>query len=380
MTRVIVQAMGEMASYTAAAPHCESLADPFTRIPLPALRMAARRVATSWRDTTLDLPVADAISELVLVARAIAREEFRPKVVPQTATSGILRRRLLDLLRSALLESWAVAKPRDPDEMLSLLDACEEVREILEPQWDQHFASYLSAPTGSELLVEVAHDLRSPLTSILFLSEVLQKGQSGEINDAQRRQLGIIYSAALGLISVASDVIEFARGGDQLLEPEPTPFSVAATLESVNDIVQPMAEEKGLAIRLFPPATDQRLGYPIALNRVLLNLTTNALKFTDEGVVEIVARAINDSRVEFSVRDTGRGIDPEVMDSLFQPFRRSGATKGYHFSGSGLGLAITRRLVQAMGSRLEFETAPRWGTRFFFELDLPPVNATLISA
>lgn len=378
MTRATAQLRRQSASCFEGIRPGADLDDPFATIPLPALRLAARRVASSWQSDALDMAEAEAIAELVLVARAIALEEIRPQIVPEIALSGVLRRRLLDLLRATLIEIWTTAGAPAPAEMLALLHACEEVRKVLEPQWDQRFASYLSAPTGFELLVEVAHDLRSPLTSILFLSEVLQKGQSGEINEVQRRQLGIIYSAALGLISVASDVIEFTRGGDQLLEREPIPFSVAATLESVSDIVRPMAEEKGLAVRLCPPAADQRLGYPIALNRVLLNLTTNALKFTDEGVVEIVARPLDNSRVEFSVRDTGRGIDPEVVDALYQPFRRSGTAKQYQFSGSGLGLVITRRLVRAMGSSLEFETAPRWGTRFYFELELPPIRTDLI--
>lgn len=230
-----------------------------------------------------------------------------------------------------------------------------------------------AAETARDLLVEVAHDLRSPLTSILFLSEVLQKGQSGEVNEVQRRQLGIIYSAALGLISLASDLIEFARGGEQLEDAEPEPFSVTGVFDSVRDIVQPLAEEKGLAIRLLPPGHDQRSGHPVALSRALLNLTTNALKFTEEGMVELVARELDETRIEFSVRDTGRGIDEDLLDSLFQPFRPSRSRQRCHFSGSGLGLAITRRLVEAMGSELEFETRPGWGTRFFFELALAPI-------
>jgi signal transduction histidine kinase len=336
------------------------------------LRAAARRVAADWGALVLDAAEGEAINELIQIARAIALEEERSRILPTTVVSGVLRRRLLDLLRAATIDGWMRGEAPATAEILALLSSFDRVREALEPQWDQRFADYLSAPTGFELLVEVAHDLRSPLTSILFLSEVLQKGQSGEINDLQRRQLGIIYSAALGLISVASDVIEFARDGDQLIEREPSPFSVAETCASGKDIVQPLAEEEGLVIRLFPPAVDQRLGHPVALSRALLNLTTNALKFTDEGVIEMVARASGATGLEFSVRDTGPGIDAEVVGSLYQPFRRLRTQKEYHFSGSGLGLVITRRLVEAMGSRLEFETGPQWGTRFFFELDLPP--------
>ena len=160
----------------------------------------------------------------------------------------------------------------------------------LEADWSQHFADRLSGPDGLELVVEVAHDLRSPLTSILFLAETLQRARSGPVNPVQERQLGLIYSAAFGLSSVASDVIELARGGDRLVDLDPIPFSVTDILESVRDIVQPIAEEKSLTVRLTPPEADFRIGHPVALSRVLLNLTTNALKFTAEGFVEVTRR------------------------------------------------------------------------------------------
>ncbi len=170
---------------------------------------------------------------------------------------------------------------------------------------------------------------------------------------------------------MASDIIELVRGGDGLTEREPILFSVTEILESVHDIVRPMAEEKGLGVHLFPPALDQRYGYPLALSRVLLNLTTNGLKYTDSGFVEISVRATGPSRLEFSVRDTGKGYGPEALETLYEPFRRTGG-RNFGFSGTGLGLAISRKLVAAMGSTLEVETRPRWGTRFYFEVELTP--------
>ena len=228
---------------------------------------------------------------------------------------------------------------------------------------------------GMELVVEVAHDLRSPLTSILFLAETLQRRTSGDLNELQHRQLGLIYSAALSLSELASNVVEIARGGSQLAEDEPTPFSVTEILESVLDIVRPMAEEKELAIRLNPPAADHRLGHPVALSRVLLNLTTNALKFTQKGFVEIVARDNGSSLVEFAVRDTGPGIGSDAHDTLYSLFRRPKQGDRHAFSSTGLGLALCRRLVQALGSELQYESKPGWGTRFHFELTLEPLDA-----
>lgn len=350
-------------------------ADTWAAITEPHLRAAARQVmAQLGYSNPARSDDAELAAELILLARAVAGTAALGEVVPPTAIGRVERRRLLDLLRHATLGIWRECPP-PAAEMIAWLDSFERIQTALEPRWCDDFATYLSMPTSFELLVEVAHDLRSPLTSILFLSEVLLQERSGEVNEVQHRQLGIIYSAALGLLSMASDMIEFARGGNQLLDQEATDFSVAEIFDSVKDIVQPMAEEKGLALRLYPPPVDRRRGHPVALSRALLNLTTNALKFTDEGMVELVARPRGTRHLEFSVRDTGPGIDPEVMQSLYRPFRRSPGRERYHFSGSGLGLVITRRLVEAMGSRLEFETDPKWGTRFHFVLELPPVRA-----
>jgi signal transduction histidine kinase len=228
----------------------------------------------------------------------------------------------------------------------------------------------MSGPDGLELVVEVAHDLRSPLTSILFLAETLLRGRSGPVTALQERQLGLIYSAAFGLSSVASDVVELVRGRDRLADLEPMPFSLSDIFESVRDIVRPIAEEKGLEVRLTLPARPFRMGHPVALNRVLLNLVTNALKFTDEGTVELAAIE-RDPQVEFSVRDTGRGIPPQAMALLFEPFRRRQREGEYAFSGSGLGLSICRKFVEAMGSQLEVQTELGKGTRFHFALQLP---------
>jgi signal transduction histidine kinase len=239
----------------------------------------------------------------------------------------------------------------------------------------QDLAACLSGPNGLELIVELAHDLRSPLTSILFLAEALQQGHGGTVSPEQGRQLGLIYSAALSLCATASDVLELARGGNRLVDRDPAPFSVAETFASVRSMIQPIAEEKGLAVQLVHPVPERRVGQARALARVLLNLATNAVKFTDAGFVEVAARPIGAKRLEFSVRDTGAGMDPALLRSLYQPVRPAPIGGRHQFSSSGLGLAICRRLVTAMGAELEVETRPNWGTRFFFEVDCPPASS-----
>ena len=313
----------------------------------------------------------EATAHLAQLSAAIRQEAAGAPSDLSAVPRNALSRRLLGLIRTAFVDRVRTLPPPDPAQLLRVLHAIELVGQHLEADWSQHFTDRLSAPDGLELVVEVAHDLRSPLTSILFLAETLQRGRSGPVNPVQERQLGLIYSAAFGLSSVASDVIELARGGDRLVDLDPIPFSVTDILESVRDIVQPIAEEKNLTVRVTSPEADFRIGHPVALSRVLLNLTTNALKFTAEGSVELSAVARNSRCIEFSVRDTGRGIPPQSMATLFEPFRRRQKPGEYTFSGSGLGLSICRKLVEAMGSVMQVETAPGYGTRFYFALDLP---------
>ena len=235
-------------------------------------------------------------------------------------------------------------------------------------------ASCLSGPNGLDLVVEMAHDLRSPLTAIVLLAEALQRGQSGPVNETQQRELGLIYSAALSLSGTASDVIELARGSSRLLDRDAVAFSVAEVFTSVRSMVLPLAEVKRLEVRLVHPVPERRVGQARALARVILNLATNAVRFADAGFVEIAARPLGPARLEFSIRDTGPGIDPQTLQVLYRPFRKRAAALRHEFSSSGLGLAICRKLVRAMGSELRVETRAGWGTRFSFALDLPPAT------
>jgi signal transduction histidine kinase len=343
-----------------------------------ALHRAVLGTQTQWERAVEHASGAEEVAaHLAQLSTAVRHQLMGPLAETVEVARTSLSRRLLSLMRGAFLEQVQSLQPLpEAGQLLRVLGAMEQVSERLEADWSQHFTDRLSAPDGLELVVEVAHDLRSPLTSILFLAETLQRGRSGPVNPVQERQLGLIYSAAFGLSSVASDVIELARGGDRLVDLDPIPFSVTDILESVRDIVQPIAEEKSLTVRLTPPESDFRIGHPVALSRVLLNLTTNALKFTAEGHVEVVARQAAARRLEFSVRDTGRGIPPQSMATLFEPFRRRQKPGEYAFSGSGLGLSICRKLVEAMGSTLQVETQQGAGTRFYFELDLPLAGDT----
>ncbi len=344
-------------------------------IPLADLRRALMRVLDGWREDTREEEMGRQVElthQLVTLAEAVcdarAGEEIEPPEDGQ-----VLRRRLLELLRSELVDVWSEAAELRPeaDEMARTLQAFQAVHDALSPTWDERFAVDLAGPSGLELAVEVAHDFRSPLSSILFLADTLREGGSGSVNDLQERQLGLIYAAALSMVSMASDVVDLGQTGRRIADREPSQFSIAEVMESVRGIVEPMADAKGLSLAVRTPQGDVRQGDPEALRRVLLNLATNAVKFTSEGFVELSARSQGPQRVQFSVRDTGPGIREGMQEELYRPFRPFQGRSGFHFSGTGLGLTIARKLVRAMDGELDFETQKNLGTRFYFTIPLP---------
>ena len=343
--------------------------------PLALLRLAGEEVRHVWEPLLEESYEPGEIGKVVAwLVQGIDASANESEVTPLEGNLT-LTRFLLERIGSSLLSALGADSHVDRDGVVRLMRGVDLMRRRIEPDWDRYFNSQISGPDGLNMVTEVLHDLRSPLTSIRCLAELLEKGQSGAVTDVQKKQLRLIYSAALGIGSLATDVIEMARQGDQVPDSDPVPFSVAEVLEGVAIMVRPIAEEKGLRMVFQQLPSDQRNGMPHALGRVLLNLVTNALKFTDEGSVEVQVRATTPTKVEFAVVDSGRGIPASAIPHLFRPFRRSTgrlARSGYMFSGTGLGLALCRKLLRSMESELKYDTTAGTGTRFYFELELPP--------
>ncbi len=337
-----------------------------------ALTAAAADVATSW------VPAEHAVSSAVdlrtavgVVVDAIRQGADGEAIDLRRIPIFIPARRLIEKIRKSFLVHAEAPEVRTaPEEVVRVLRAFEQVQDALDLDAAHRFAARLTGNDAQQLVVEMAHDMRSPLGSILILAERLRAGAGGELAPIQQRQLGLIYSAAFGLSALAGDVIELARGGTTLIDQQPIAFSVSDVLQSLLDILRPMAEEKRLTMRCVGPTADVRIGHPSALNRVLLNLATNAIKFTNTGAVDVTCRELDRTRVEFSVRDTGRGIPPSVITNLFEAFRQRQSQGDYAFSSAGLGLSICQKLVLAMGGELGVETELEKGTRFHFTLEL----------
>ena len=337
-----------------------------------ALTGAAADVASSWSfGPHVTASPIDMRSSVGVLADAVRRAATGGSPDVRGLPAFVPARRIIERLRGAFLEHAEAPDVRDQaEDVVAILRAIERVQVAMDLDAAHRFASRLTGQDAQQLVVEMAHDMRSPLGSILILAERLRGGAGGELSPIQQRQLGLVYSAAFGLSALAGDVIELARGGTTLVDTDSIAFSVSDVLQSIMDILRPMAEEKRLEMRATGPSADVRIGHPSALNRVLLNLATNAIKFTNTGSVEISTLEIDRSRVEFSVQDTGRGIPDQVMGSLFEAFRQRQTPGDYAFSSAGLGLSICQKLIAAMGGELQVATELEKGTRFYFTLDL----------
>lgn len=312
-------------------------------------------------------PFLDSLQEAVRCAVA----DTAPSPTP--AAASISTTQLLECVRRKFVEEVRSEHAVEAQQAIHILSALGHVQCLLDVASPKRVPDLLAGRDAAGLLIEIAHDMRSPLAAILFLLEMLRTERSGPVNELQQQQLRLIYGASLGIMQLACDLIDSVRGAARFIE-RPTEFSIAETLYSVRDVVQPMAEEKGVTLELILPVNDVRKGLPAALNRILLNLTSNAIKFTAAGAVTVSAREVAGDAVEFSVQDSGREIPPAVMEQLFRPFRRSETARARTFSSAGLGLSICHRLTLAMGSDLRVTTTPAHGTRFHFTMDLPLVE------
>ncbi|HEY0528171.1 MAG TPA: HAMP domain-containing sensor histidine kinase [Gemmatimonadaceae bacterium] len=331
---------------------------------LRALAAAADRTSTSIAHGTKQsrAEIRSQLNEVVHWLAASLRRESNAGPYPP-----VIAREYVSMLRVNFLAELDDVRDLDARDVVRALRRLDEAEEAWKRTDRGKFISRLTGSDCADAVVAIAHDIRSPLCSILLLVDALRRSDRGTVNPIRDRQLGLIYSAAFGLSTTVSNLIGAARG-EGLVQGQPMPFSVRETMHAVSDIVQPMCEEKGLPLGMTFPERDARIGHASAIQQALLNLTSNALRYTDAGSVAMGCSDVAGQCVEFWVEDTGPGIPDDVLERLCYGFPPEGVK--LRFSSAGLGLAIVRTLVEAMGSTLQVDSGAE-GTRFSFLLELP---------
>ncbi|MBK1653177.1 hypothetical protein CKO29_00440 [Allochromatium vinosum] len=230
------------------------------------------------------------------------------------------------------------------------------------------------AQARSEFLANMSHEIRTPMNAVLGLAYLLERQENlpEEACDLARK----IYHSGQSLLGIINDILDVSKIESGKILIEQTRFQLSQVLDNLATIMTTAARGKDLALAIVPPRDCDwpLLGDPLRLGQILINLTNNAIKFTDSGVVEVRITPVESSAsnlvMRFTVRDTGIGIDAETQARLFQPFMQADASTTRRFGGSGLGLMISRQLVELMGGRLGVESAPGVGSTFWFEVPL----------
>ncbi len=220
-----------------------------------------------------------------------------------------------------------------------------------------------------KLLADLGHEVRTPMTGVLGMSELLL---DGPLPPAQRRQVEAIREAGEHLLRVVDDALDLARIGEAGWRLDPRPFDVRALVRGIAALHAPPARARGLAFRVaVAPAVPRVLvGDAVRIRQVLFNLLGNAVKFTRHGRIALEASPGEEGRgLRLVVGDTGPGVDAAQRAGLFRRYAR--VREDAPGAGSGLGLAISRELVLAMGGRIEVDGAPGAGARFVVDLPLP---------
>jgi len=253
----------------------------------------------------------------------------------------------------------AICVTRDVTMQRQASEALREAKEVAEA----------AARAKSDFLANMSHEIRTPMNAIIGMTHLCL---NTELSDRQRNYVEKIDGAAQNLLGIINDILDFSKIEAGKMNLERVEFQLDGVLGNLRDLLAQRAQDKGLEL-LFAPALDvppTLIGDPLRLGQILINLTTNALKFTDEGEVvvsvETAEREDDEVVLHFAVRDTGIGLTHEQVGRLFESFSQADTSTTRRYGGTGLGLAICRHLVELMDGQIGVESEAGEGSTFYF--------------
>ena len=361
----------------------------FTLLALDALSWSAM----GWCFHTPEVPGLDGLVLASMIGLAAVSlfamgAEFRANALfsgivftPALLYNGLLDTRegwlsavgLLIFLSVAWTESLRVQARR-----LELLRLRFEHAKLAEERQQALQSAQQSSTSKSRFVAVMSHEIRTPLNGILGMTQLLERSN---LDERQREQLGVVHSSGRHLLNLVNDILDLARIESGKLVIEPAAMDLAEAVHEVCRLLATPAREKGLQlnVRLAEGLPSHVLADASRIKQVLHNLVGNAIKFTEQGSVDVGVAVVQDMRsgtlLRFAVRDTGDGIEADQLERIFAPFEQLGGKLRQRRDSTGLGLTISRELAHAMGGDLRASSRRGLGSMFELTLPLQPCDA-----